>query len=86
MQDPYAQIIIDRIMSLCKQRGISIYQLAIMSGVSHSTIDNIVNRKTFNPKLKTLHKLAIALSMTVAEFLDYPEMNAYSFDDETKDE
>lgn len=57
MKDDYSEIIVNRILSLCKQRDISIYQLSIMSGVSHSTIDNLVNRKTYNPKIKTLHKI-----------------------------
>ncbi len=81
MADQYSQIIVDRILDLCRQRGISIYQLAVMSGVSHSTIDNIVNRKTFNPKIKTLHKIALAFSMTVAELLDFDALNRYSFED-----
>lgn len=38
--------------------------------------------KTRNPKLKTLHKLAIGLDMTVSELLDFPEMNETAFDDE----
>lgn len=82
MFDAYSQIIVNRILTLCKQRDISIYQLSIMSGVSHSTIDNLINRKTFNPRVKTLHKLATAFSMTLADFLDFPELNNYSFADE----
>jgi len=85
MSDTYSQILVDRLLSLCKQRGITIYQLAVMSGVSHSTIDNFVNRKTFNPKIKTLHKIATAFSMTVAELLDFDELNRYSFEDEKED-
>ena len=38
--------------------------------------------KTKNPKLKTLHKLAIGLDMTVSELLDFPEMNEMEFEDE----
>lgn len=82
MMDVYSQILVDRILALCKQREMSIYQLSIMSDVSYSTLDNFINRKTFNPKIKTLHKIATAFSMTVAEFLDFPELNDYSFADE----
>ena len=82
MRDVYSQILVNRILTLCKQREMSIYQLSIMSDVSHSTLDNFINRKTFNPKIKTLHKIASAFSMTVAEFLDFPELNEYSFADE----
>lgn len=35
--------------------------------------------ETKNPKLKTLHKLAISLDMTVSELLNFPEMNETIF-------
>ena len=57
-----------------------------MSGVSHSTIDNIINRKTYNPRIKTLHKIALAFSLTVAELLDFDELNNDSFDESLSDE
>jgi len=82
MKDKYSQIVVNRILSLCKRRGISIYKLGIMSGISHSTLDNIVNSKTFNPKMKTLHRIALAFGMTLAEFVDFDELNRYSFDDQ----
>ena len=82
----YAEIIVARITTLCKQRRITINQLAEMSGVSQSTLDNFVNKKTFNPTIRTLHKVALAFSMTVAEFLDFKELNDYSFEVEDKKE
>lgn len=85
MADRYSELIITRILSLCEKRGITIYQLSKMSGVSHSTLDNIVNRNTFNPRIKTLHKIATAFSFTVAEFLDFKELNDFSFDDDEDD-
>ena len=85
MTDRYSELLINRILSLCRERGITIYQLAKMSGVSHSTLDNLINRNTFNPRIKTLHKIATAFSLTVAEFLDFNELNDYSFDDESDD-
>lgn len=86
MNDQYSQILISRILQLCKSRGMTIYQLSKMSGVSHSTLDNFMNRKTFNPRIKTLHKIATAFNMTVAEFLDFAELNNFSLDDEAEDE
>lgn len=82
MSDKYSEIIVNRILSLCRMRGISVYQLSAMSGVSHSTLDNIVNRKTFNPRIKTLHKIASAFGMTVSELLDFEALNNFSFEDE----
>ena len=81
MKDEYSQLIVTRILSLCEKRDITIYELSIMSGVSYSTLDNILKSKTFNPKLKTMHKIAIAFSLTLAELLDFDELNRYSFED-----
>ena len=77
----YSDIYVKRIRSLCKQRGIAINKLATMSGVNQSTLDNIVRGITKDPRVKTLHKIAIAFNMTLAEFLDYNDLNNYSFDE-----
>lgn len=77
----YSQIYVNRIIQLCNKRGFSINKLATMSNVKQSTLDNIVRGITKNPGVKTLHKIAIAFNMTLAEFLDFDELNNYSFDD-----
>lgn len=84
----YSEIIIMRIKTLCSKRGISFNKLAVMCGLKQSTIDNIVRGITKNPRIKTLHRIALGLNMTIAEFLDYKEMNEVSFEDEAagKDE
>ena len=81
MDDQYSQIIVNRILTQCQQRDFTIYQLSTMSGISYSTLDNFLKRKTFNPKIKTLHKIASAFSLTLSEFFDYPEIENFSFDD-----
>lgn len=82
----YANIYVKWIRSLCETRGISINKLATMSNVKQSTLDNIMRGLTKNPRIKTLHKIAIAFNMTLAEFLDFPELNAYSFEDDDEEE
>lgn len=77
----YSEVIIGRISSLCRQRGISYNKLAAMCGLRQSTIDNIVRGITKDPRVQTLHHIAIGLNMTLAEFLDFPELNDYSFDE-----
>jgi transcriptional regulator with XRE-family HTH domain len=54
----YSEIYAKRIRKLCKDRGIAINKLAVMSDVKHSTPDNIVRGLTKNPRVKTLHKVA----------------------------
>lgn len=78
----YSEIYVKRIRQLCKERGIAINKLATMSNVKQSTLDNIVRGLTKNPRIKTLHKIALAFNMTVAEFLDFKELNDYAFDDD----
>lgn len=77
----YSEIYIGRIRELCRQRGISINKLSDMSGVKQSTLDNIVRGLTKNPRVKTLHRIALAFNMTLSEFLDFEELNEYSFED-----
>lgn len=78
----YYELYVQRIRGLCKERGIAINKLATMSNVKQSTLDNIVRGVTKNPRIKTLHKLALAFNMTVAEFLDFDQLNQYSFEDD----
>ncbi len=82
----YSELYVNRIKSLCKQRGIAINKLATMSGVNQSTLDNIVRGITKDPRAKTLHKVALAFNMTLAEFLDFDELNDYSFEDADDEE
>lgn len=81
----YSELYVRRIRQLCKERGIAINKLAVMSDVKQSTLDNIVRGLTKNPRVKTLHKVALAFNMTLAEFLDFPDLNDYSFEDDTEE-
>ena len=81
----YSELYVRRIRTLCRQRGIAINKLATMSGVKQSTLDNIVRGLTKNPRVMTLHKIAIAFNMTLAEFLDFRELNEYEFDEDDGD-
>ena len=81
----YSELYVKRIRQLCRARGIAINKLANMSDVKQSTLDNIVRGLTKNPRVKTLHKIALAFNMTLAEFLDFPELHAYSFEDEAEE-
>ena len=81
----YSDLYVKRILELCNKKNYSVNKLAKISNVRQSTLDNIVRGITKNPGVVTLHKLALALNMTFAEFLDFEEMNSYSFDDNNDD-
>lgn len=78
----YSDAVIKRLTELCAERNITVNKLASLSGITQFTVDNLIKGKTRNPKLKTLHKLAVGLNMTVSELLDFPEMNEVAFEDE----
>lgn len=78
----YSDAVIKRLTALCAERDITVNKLATLSGITQSTVENLMKGKTRNPKLKTLHKLAIGLDMTVSELLNFPEMNEVAFEDE----
>lgn len=78
----YSEIYVKRIRQLCKERKISINMLSKMSDVKQSTLDNIVRGNTKCPRVDTLHKIALTFNMTLSEFLDFKELNDYSFEDD----
>ena len=46
------------------------------------TMLSSVDCLTKNPRVATLHRIALAFGMTLAEFLDFPELNEYAFDED----
>ncbi|MCI8387266.1 MAG: helix-turn-helix transcriptional regulator [Clostridiales bacterium] len=82
----YNELIIKRITELCKRRGISYNKLAQMSDLHQSTVDNIVRGNTKNPRIITLHHIALGFGMTISEFLDFNQLNDFSFDDDENEE
>jgi transcriptional regulator with XRE-family HTH domain len=78
----YYELFALRIRQLCKEQGITINRLATLSGLKQSTIDNIIRGTSRNPKVHTLHQIAVTFDMTLSEFLDFPELNEYPIDEE----
>ena len=77
----YAGIIRKRLLDLCKEKEISINHLSHIAGLNQSTVNNIINGASKNPSIVTIHRIANAISMTPSEFLDFPELNEYEFED-----
>ena len=78
----YSDVIIKRINDLCTERNITVNKLATLSGIKQSTLSNIMSGNSKSPNLRTLHKMAVGLEMTISELLDFPEINDTIFDDE----
>ena len=57
-----------RIIELCNERNISINKLAIMSGVTQSTLNNIISGRNNSVTVSTLKKLCDGLEITICDF------------------
>ena len=63
----------NRIVHLCKEKHITINRLATESGVSPSSIKNILYGKSKNPGIVTLKMLCDGLGMSLTEFFNTEE-------------
>ena len=61
-----------RITQLLKEKKMTRYRLAMNSGVSHSTLKNIIHETVKDNLLSTTILLAGGFDMTISEFLDSP--------------
>ena len=54
-----------RIIQLCQERNITINKLCTLSGVTQSTVNNVISGRNHSP---TIHKLCDGLGITIDEF------------------
>lgn len=66
-----SQATIKRILELCNERNLTVNALSNISGVTQSTVnDIIVNGTTYNEGIATIKKLCDGLEISVREFFD----------------
>lgn len=65
-----------RILELCRQRHITVNRLATLSGVTQSTLNNIVSGRNNSATVATIKKLCDGLDITLRDFFNVP-----AFDD-----
>ncbi|MBQ8308527.1 MAG: helix-turn-helix domain-containing protein [Clostridia bacterium] len=61
-----------RIEELLAEKKMTRYRLAMNSGVTHSTLKNIMHETVTDSLLSTTIQIAGGFDMTVSEFLDSP--------------
>lgn len=59
-----------RIINLCDEKNININKLAIMSGITQSTLQSIISRKSKNQKILTIVRICDSLEMSLKDFFD----------------
>ena len=57
-----------RIIQLCQERDISINKLSSISGVTQSTVNNIVSGRNNSATVSTIKKLCDGLGITIDDF------------------
>lgn len=57
-----------RIIQLCQERNISINKLSSLSGVTQSTVNNIVSGRNNSATVATIKKLCDGLGITIDDF------------------
>ena len=70
------QAVADRIIALCRSRGITPNALSYLAGMSQSTISGILNNESKNPGIVTVKKLCDGLGITLPEFFDTDDFRA----------
>lgn len=59
-----------RIVELCQQQDISVNKLSNISGVTQSTVNNIVSGRDRSATISTIKKLCDGFGITIQEFFD----------------
>lgn len=59
-----------RILNLCQEKGITINKLATISGITQSTINNIVSGRNNSTTVSTVKKICDGLEITIIEFFN----------------
>ena len=67
-----AEATVKRLLELCSERNITINKISNISGITQSTVSDIVNGTTTNTGIVTIKKLCDGLDMTLGAFFSAP--------------
>ncbi len=65
-----------RILALCTERQISLNKLANLSGLSPSSLKNILYGKSQNPTIRTVKIICDGLGITLGDFFSTAEFDS----------
>jgi transcriptional regulator with XRE-family HTH domain len=65
-----SQAVVKRIESLCIERNLTINALSNISGVTQSTVNDIISGRTYNAGIATIKKLCDGLGISVRDFFN----------------
>ena len=59
-----------KLLKLCSERGISVNKLAELSCLTQSTVQNIVDCNSNNPKMLTVVRVCDGLNISLSDFFN----------------
>ena len=65
-----SQAVVKRIEGLCRERNLTVNALSNISGITQSTVNDIVSGTTYNAGIVTIKKLCDGLGISVRDFFD----------------
>ena len=64
--------ILNRINNLCTERNITLNKLATLSGITESTLENLILGNTKYPRIITISYICQGLQIELKDFFDDP--------------
>ena len=65
-----SEAVSERILELCRENDITVNKLSNISGITQSTVNDIVNHKAKNIGIITIKKLCDGLNISITDFFD----------------
>ena len=65
-----SEAVVKRLYQLCDERNLTVNKISNISGVTQSTVSDIVNGTTSNAGIATIKKLCDVFEISVREFFD----------------
>ncbi|MBQ8001619.1 MAG: helix-turn-helix transcriptional regulator [Ruminococcus sp.] len=59
-----------RIIELCKNRNITVNKLSTVSGITQSTLNNIISMRNNSTTISTIKKVCDGLGITIQDFFN----------------
>ena len=64
------EAVVKRILELCKENDITINKLSTLSGITQSTLNNIVSGRNNSATVSTIKKICDGLNITIVDFFN----------------
>ena len=61
-----------RILELCRERNITVNKLSTISGITQSTLNNIISGRNNSATVSTVKKICDGLEIDIIEFFNNP--------------